>query len=179
MIPALLSFFAILDAAFVGFRAAAGRDGRIDKRAYYARAMAHGTLAGVGLVVALGALTAVALVTAPDAARTYAELLVIGARMLLWIGAYAGLVFVALGFYAVTSLDVRVLSTVAVLGPFTLLRPWIVVAATAWGLSGGASLRAGALTVVSSAAVLALARLLDELHARAARRREDRAPPLS
>lgn len=178
MIPALLAFFAILDAAFVGFRAAAGRDGRIDKRAYYLRAMGHGTLAGLGLVVALAALTAAVLATAPDAGSVYAELLAIGARMLRVIGAYAALVLLALAFYTASSLDVRVLSTVAVLGPFTLLRPWVVVVATAWGLAGTTSLRAGALTATSSAAVLLLARSLDRHHARAAQRRdEDVTPP--
>jgi hypothetical protein len=176
VIPALLSFLAVLDAAFVGFRSAAGRDGRIDKRLLYLRAVGHGALAGAGLVAALAALTAVVLATAPSAAATYADLLIIGERMLHVIGVYTLLVLVALALYASPNLDVRVLSTVAVLGPFTILRPWIVVAATSWGLAAGAGARAAALTVTSSAAVLLLARAIDGAHARAARRRDEEAP---
>jgi hypothetical protein len=50
---------------------------------------------------------------------------------------------------------------VAILGPFTLVRPLVVVAATIWGVAAGASPVALGLTVVSSASVLVLGRLLD------------------
>lgn len=161
MIPALLSFLAVLDAAFAGFRAAAGRDARIDKRAYYQRALLLGAAAGVALVVALGALTGGALLASPTPRTVYAELLVIGARMLQVLVGYAVLVLAALALYATTILELRILATVAVLGPFTLLRPWVVVAATAWGVSAGEGWLATSLTVVSSGAVLLLGRMLD------------------
>ncbi len=171
MIPALLAVLAIIDAAFAGFRAAAGRDARIFKRAYYQRAVLVGVGAGVALVLALAALTLAALVLARSPSALYAELLAIGARMLHVFLAYALLVVAALVLYATARRELRILATVSILGPFTLLRPLVVIVATIRGLGGGASLPAIALTVVSSASVLGLGRLLD--------RRYGREPPLT
>ena len=63
MIAALLASLAVVDAAFCGFRDAAGRDRRISKRSYYAKAIRHGmgfglllvALFGVGVGVLIGA----------------------------------------------------------------------------------------------------------------------------
>lgn len=166
MIPALLAVLAIIDAAFAGFRAAAGRDARIFKRAYYQRAVLLGVGAGVALVLALAAITVAALVLAPSPSALYAELLTIGARMLQVFLAYALLVVAALVLYATARRELRILATVSILGPFTLLRPLVVLVATTWGLCGGASLSAVALTVVSSASVLGLGRLVDRRYGR-------------
>lgn len=167
MIPTLLALLAIVDVAFAGFRAAAGRDAHIDKRAYYRRAMASGALAGVGLVAALSAITVVLLLASGEAAALYAELLTIGARMLVILLGYALLVLGALALYAAPQLTLRVLATVTILGPFTLLRPLAIVAATVWGVYPSRSAPAVALTIGSSAAVLALGRLLDWQRGRA------------
>lgn len=92
MTPLLLALLAIVDAAFAGFRAAAGRNARIFKFAYYRQSVLRGAWAGVVLVVALGVLTLLALVMVPSPHHQYAELVVVGTRMLGVLGAYAALV---------------------------------------------------------------------------------------
>lgn len=169
MIPALLAVLAIVDAAFAGFRAAAGRDARIFKYAYYRRAMLFAAAAGAGLVVALAAATMTALLITAAPGAVYAELLGIGARMLQVFLGYTLLVLAALALYATARVDLRILATVAILGPFTLIRPLVIVAATIWGVAHGASPFAFCLTVASSASVLLLGRAID-WHAGRARR---------
>jgi len=159
--PALLALLAITDAAFAGFRAAAGRNARIFKRGYYARNMLLGTLAGVLLVAVLGALTALLLVLSPDAARRYAELLAIGNRMLWVFVPYAGLVLGALALYLFSNHDLRAFATVAILGPFTLLRSWVIATGALVGLCATADRASWALTILASSAVVLLGRLLE------------------
>jgi hypothetical protein len=161
VIPALLSALAVLDAGFAGFRAAAGRDARIFKYAYYRKAMLVGGAAGAGLVLVLAAATVVVLAASGSAAAEYAELLRIGGRMLYVLGVYTALVMVALLVYATARAELRTLATVAILGPFTLIRPAVVAGATIVGFMDGATAPAAALTVAASAAVLALGRGLD------------------
>ena len=161
MIPLLLASLAILDAAFAGFRAAAGRDARIFKRAYYQRAVLLGGGAGAILVALLAAATGIALLATPSPGALYADLLMIGARMLQVFLGYALLVLAALALYGTARAELRILATVSILGPFTFLRPLVVAFATAWGVAAGVSLPAASLTILSSASVLALGRLLD------------------
>jgi hypothetical protein len=167
VIPTLLSALAIVDAAFAGFRAAAGRNARIFKRRYYQTAMLGGAAAGAGLVLVLAAATMAVLAVSRHPASEYAQLVRIGGRMLRVLGVYSALVMAALLVYGTARAELRTLATVAILGPFTLIRPAVVVAATISGLSGGATAPSAALTVVASAAVLALGRGLDWWHGRA------------
>jgi hypothetical protein len=105
--------------------------------------------------------TGLALAASADPRGLYADLLAIGARMLHFLIGYTMLVLGALALYATARMELRILATVSILGPFTLLRPVVVVAATAWGVIPGGSLPAVALTVASSTAVLAVGRILD------------------
>lgn len=161
MIPALMIAFAVLDLSFVGFRSAAGRDGRIDKRAYYLRAMLLG--AGAGLVVSafLGLVTWIVMSQMAQPYALFAEMVVIGRTMSVIFGAYAFLVVAALLVYGVSRHEVRTLATVAILGPFTLMRPWIVVLAFAAGLGPSRTLPAMALTGLSCIAVLVMGMAID------------------
>jgi hypothetical protein len=168
----LLALLAVVDAAFAGFRAAAGRNARIYKRDYYARSLLRGALSGLFLVALLGALTLLVLSLSADAERQYAELLVVGGRMLWVFLPFAALVLTALLVYAVFDYDVRALATVAILGPFTLFRPWVVALGCVVGLRVTSDRLIWALTVTSSAAVLILGRVLD----RCARPRATRPP---
>ncbi len=133
-VPSLMVGFAILDLTFAGFRAAAGRDGRIAKGGYYAGAMAKGALAGVFVALVMGLLTWGALSWAPDGVVLYSELNVIGAAMAKVFAGYAAVVSVALLVYTFARHEVRTLATVAILGPFTLARPLVVLAALGVGL---------------------------------------------
>jgi uncharacterized membrane protein YesL len=159
--PVLLALLAVVDAAFAGFRAAAGRNARIFKRDYYRKSLLRGALAGLLLVVLLGILTLLVLALSADAAQQYAELLVVGERMLWVFVPYAVLVLTALVVYAVFDYDVRALATVAILGPFTLARPWVIALGCLVGLYAQAGLWTSLLTVTSSGAVVLLSKALD------------------
>ncbi len=165
MIPALMIAFAVLDLSFVGFRSAAGRDGRIDKRNYYLRAMFLGAAAGLVLSAALGAVTWIVMSQLVQPYALFAEMVVIGRTMSVVFGAYASLVVAALLVYGVSRHEIRTLSTVAILGPFTLMRPWIVVVALALGLRPARTLPAMALTGLSCFAVLVMGMVIDAYYA--------------
>lgn len=154
MIPALMIAFAVLDLAFVGFRAAAGRNGRIDKRDYFIRAMVSGAAIGVFVSAVLGLVTWIVMTNVAQPYALFAEMVEIGQKMVLVLGAYAALVVGALVVYGFSRHEVRTLSTVAILGPFTLMRPWIVVLAVLLGFGVARTWPAIALTVISCFAVL-------------------------
>lgn len=160
MIPVALVAFALLDGTFAGFRAAAGRDGRIDKRRYHLRAMALGALTSTVAVVLLAGLTGIVLATAPDPDRVWDELNLMGARLVVSFVAFSALVVLALGVYAVARHEVRTLATVAILGPFTLARPFLVVGATLGATLLATTWRTAVLAWVASATVLAAGALL-------------------
>ena len=161
MIPALMIAFAVLDLAFAGFRAAAGRDGRIDKRGHYTRAMLVGAGAGgvFSGVMALVTWAVVRRAAAPGA--LFGELVEIGGRMALVFAGYALLVPAALVVYGLSRHEVRTLAIVAILGPFTLGRPLVIAAAALVGLVPSHTFAAIALTLVSCAGVLATGVALD------------------
>lgn len=124
----LLAGLAVTDAGFAGYRDAAGRDGRIFKAEYYRAAVRRGLWLGLQ-VFAFGAVVGLAL-TLPFGTPAR-ELQVLAQAFwgpLLVGGAYATLVLAALGLWAVGEADLRSLASVVVLGPFTLLRPWVIVA---------------------------------------------------
>ena len=161
MIPALLVALAILDGAFAGFRAASGRDGRIAKNRYFARAMAFGAVASTLAVVALAGLTALVVTVAPNPPGVWSELFAMGERLILVFLAAIALVLVALGFFVAAKHEVRTLATVAILGPFTLARPWIILGATAWATMLSSSWHTFVLSWLASATVLAVGVWLD------------------
>jgi hypothetical protein len=143
-----------MDLSFVGFRAGAGRDGRIDKRDYYTRAMLFGAGAGVAVAALMGLLTLVVMWQLDEPFALFAEMNAIGRRMAIVFGAYSALVVAALLVYSVSRHEVRTLSTVTILGPFTLMRPWIVVLAMVSGLGVSRTVHAISLTAVSCLVVL-------------------------
>jgi hypothetical protein len=161
VIPALMVLAAVVDLAFCGYRAAAGRNARIEKSSYYLWALVVG--AGVGAAVSLGLAAATVAVLAVD--PVYPELVAIGGRMLLVIGGYAALVLSAIAVYMLAEHELRTLATVAILGPFTLIRPAVVAGAALVGLWPSRSAAAIALTVAACVAVLAAGVWLDRRYA--------------
>jgi hypothetical protein len=125
-----LGFFAlaITDAAFAGFRDAAGRDGRVFKAELYRRAIRRGLFHGIIVsVLGLGVVLGVA------ALGRYDPLLEAARWMLYPLAGYATAVLAALGIWATAEADLRTLASVVVLGPFTLVRPWVILAAAGLG----------------------------------------------
>lgn len=129
----LLWLLAGLDAAFTGFRDAAGRDPRIAKASFYRRALLRGFLHGQALSLLAGAWVAITLALAPDSSALWSEYLSGAGRLLQVYLPYAALVLLALVAYlALPSLDHRVLADVSILGPFTLGRPLVILAGPVW-----------------------------------------------
>lgn len=126
-----LLVLAVTDAAFCGYRDAAGRNPLIRKAAFYRRALRRGI--GYGLVNAAVAalLLAVLLLSSalPDA--LWADCIGAGAILLCVVGPYATCVLVALGAWTAAEQDVRTLASVALLGPLTMLRPVAILVGAA------------------------------------------------
>lgn len=150
MTALLLWALATVDAALIGYREAAGRSGLIDKGAYYRRAMLRGALFGQLAVAVVGAVVAVVLVFSPRPLALVRELQGAGARMLVFYVPYALVIFLTFAVRAAPSVDIRSITSVVIFGPFTLLRPFVVVAGVAWGFlyaPGPVTLLLGALTL--------------------------------
>lgn len=135
MIAVALCLLGLLDASFSGYRAFAGRVGRIDKRQEMIAAAKAGLAAGV---VGLMLLAVILLGTIGGGLVDYAALETAGRRMLMVYLPY--LLAITLGFAAYFSpwLELRSLGTIAVLGPGTLVRPLVILAgalAAGWGRS--------------------------------------------
>lgn len=136
MSPALatLTGLVVLDGAGAGFRAAAGRSARIDKRAWYARALLRGAAFGAAVSLAAWA-SAVALAGGDPAFWARASALAAGA--LRWYAPPGVLVLALLALRAVPSVDARSIASTVVFGPLTLLRTPILVAGAAPALLEG------------------------------------------
>ena len=147
----LLGSLAVVDAGFCGFRNAAGKDPRIEKRRYYRRAVRQGM--GLGLLIVVASAIVIALLVRTSNLLLWPDLLVVAGRMVMVYGAYATLVVGALGVYLVATGDLRTLATVSVLGPFTLIRPMVIAGGAAFGVYGATD---SASVVVASLAALAM-----------------------
>lgn len=152
---AVLYALACIDGGLVGFRLAAGRSALVDKRAYYGRAIARGVVL-VQPALALAVFVAVLLLlVAADPGRLTAELVSMANRMLDVYTPYAVVVLGSLALRFVPSVNLRVALSVAVLGPATALRPFVMVAGVLWAAL--ASLRPEILLMATLLAALMLA----------------------
>jgi len=148
----LLWTLAVVDGGFAGFRAAAGRDGRIFKEAYYRAAIRRGLRYGLAVTALAGAAITVVALASPSPQARLAELMPGAQVMLAVLGGYATLVLLALGVWATAEADLRTLASVVILGPFTMIRPWVIAGAAAWAahvapsdISAAVALGAGAM----------------------------------
>ena len=128
MIALLLWALATVDAAFIGYREAAGRSALVQKSAYYRRAMMRGALFGQVAVGVVGALIAVMLYLSPEPLALIRDFNEAGERMLTVYVPYALIILLAFAVRALPSVDLRSITSVLVFGPFTLIRPLVVVA---------------------------------------------------
>jgi hypothetical protein len=156
MLSALLLYLlATVDGALVGYRVASGRSALVDKRSYYRHSILRGALLvqpaiGVAVFVAI-----LLLLVAADSGQLTRELVAMCQRMLQVYVPYAVLVLGTLALRAVPSIDLRVATSVAVLGPATALRPYVMVAGVLWAAL--ASLRPEILLMATFLAGLMLA----------------------
>ncbi|SDS60297.1 hypothetical protein SAMN05216371_0245 [Streptomyces sp. TLI_053] len=157
MTPALpLAVLGLVDAAFSGFRAFAGRDARIRKHRANAHAALRGLAVGAVLLLVPALAAVLCLLTAADPARVHAALAAGGLGYLLPLVVYAAAVLLSLAAYFLLPFRASTLAMVIGLGPLTLLRPVAIAAACLAALLNGggwASLTVGA---AAGAAVLSV-----------------------
>ncbi|MFD6277353.1 hypothetical protein ACFWFI_17545 [Streptomyces sp. NPDC060209] len=155
MTPAVpLMILGLVDAAFSGFRAYAGRDARIRKHRATTRAALRGTAVGGTLLIAPVLTAALVLLTAPDQARAYDALTAGGVGYLLPLAVYAAAVLLSLAAYFVLPFRASTLAMVIGLGPLTLLRPFAVAAACLGAVLNGGGWSALLIGAVAGASVL-------------------------
>lgn len=120
-VAAALLTLALLDGAFAGFRASAGRTGLINHRQADWQAARRGTaLAGVLLTPTIVIVCAGGLAR-PAHLDDYTRA---GLAMLAIYGPY---VLLALACYAALNWRFKYLAAALILGPFTLIRPFIAI----------------------------------------------------
>src|SRR3712207_6354977 len=114
MIALLLWALATVDAAFIGYREAAGRSALINKGTYYRRAMIRGALLGQIAVIIVGVATAVMLIISPEPLALIHELEEVGSRMLTVYIPYALIILIAFAVRAAPSVDLRSITSVLI-----------------------------------------------------------------
>jgi hypothetical protein len=158
---ATLVFF---DALLTGFRAAAGRDGRIAKRDYFRRAVARGAVAALLIVVSHAALAAALVASAPDPDGAWRDLLRAGRDCVAVFGTFATLTSIALVFWLAPSSQLRLLPSLLVLGPLTLVRPLVIASGLAFAAVRTPTPRVCVMALAAAASMLALELLLGRPH---------------
>ncbi len=135
MIVFLLWLLATVDSAFIGYREAAGRNALIEKKTYYRGALIRGALCGQLAVLIVGVITAIVLAGSDNARELFGKLELIGARMLLVYIPYALIILFTLSIRALPSVDIRSITSTVIFGPFTLIRPLVVLLGAVWEFS--------------------------------------------
>ncbi|MGW2375025.1 hypothetical protein [Kitasatospora sp. NPDC001683] len=155
MTPAVpLVLLGLVDAAFSGFRAYAGRDARIRKHRGNLRAAGRGLAVGAALLLGPALTAVLLLLTASDQERTYATLAAGGWGYLLPLTLYAAAVLLSLAAYFTLPFRASTLAMVIGLGPLTLLRPLAVATACLGTLLNGGGVPALLVGAVAGGAVL-------------------------
>ena len=152
----LLAVLALVDVLLSGFRAAAGRDGRIAKAPYYRAAIARAGRSGLVLIAANAALVALLVITAAEPAVTWQALQSAGMRAIAVFAVFATVTLVAILFWFVPSRELRIVPTLLVLGPFTLVRPVVVIAGLAYAVAGASSWQTWIVAVTAGASVIGI-----------------------
>ena len=163
MIALGLGMLATLDAAFAGYRAAAGRNALINKGRYYLRAMIRGAIFGQLAVAFAAIVILISLAMTPDRQVLLRDYNLAGARMLLVYIPYAVIILLAFLVRSVPSVDIRSITSTLVFGPFTLIRPAVAIAGLVYGVWAAprmATVIVGAIVLIM---MLSLERVLNRL----------------
>jgi len=129
LIAVILAVLALFDLMLAGFRSAAGREGKIVKRAYFRAAVARGAWFAFAIVGVHIALVAVLVLTAPSRIATWHELVASGTIATYVLGGFATLTLLALLLWLSPIVEHRLLASILVLGPLTLVRPFVIIGA--------------------------------------------------
>ena len=150
-VVALLLLLAVTDASFSGYRVAAGHDGRIFKGAYYRAATLRGMAYGLLWVGAVLVVAASLRAGAPDSDAAWNAFVHTGEPMLWVYGVYAAVVFSAFVPYLFGGIELRNLASVALFGPLTIVRPWVIAVGGVVALDASADPRCVAALAVALA----------------------------
>lgn len=159
MTPVLLATLAFVDGTLCGFRAAAGRNPRIHLWPYYRASMRRGALVSLASLVVFSSLALGVRLAGGDA--QWSALLATADQLVIVYGAYATVTLAALALYLVGSFDFGVLASVLVLGPFTLIRPWVIGAGAAWAVWSAPDAVSAAFALSSAALMMNFERVLE------------------
>lgn len=129
LIALVLVVLAMFDLMLAGFRSAAGREGRLEKTAYFRAAIARGAWFAFAIVGAHIALAAVLVLTSASRGATWLELVAAGAVASYVLGGFATLTLFALLLWLSPIVEYRLLASILVLGPLTLVRPFVIIGA--------------------------------------------------
>jgi hypothetical protein len=143
-----LALLALVDGACAGFRSSVGRSGLISHRASDRRAARRGATVAAILLTPAIAVTCAAILLDHSRSRLFLRA---GEAMLDVYAPYALAVLAALAAYATLGWRKRYLASAVILGPFTLLRPVVVIAGA--GLAIGLT-RDVAVTITAIFAIL-------------------------
>lgn len=166
MIAGLLWLLATVDSAFIGYREAAGRNALIEKSAYFRRALIRGALFGQLAVLIVGIITVIVLLSSSNAGALFSKLELVGARMLTVYIPYALIILITFCVRAVPSVDIKSITSVLIFGPFTFIRPAIVLAGAIWGIVAAPDAITIALTVLIVSLMLGLEQVMSWLRSR-------------
>jgi hypothetical protein len=166
MIAVLLWLLATVDSAFIGYREAAGRNALIDKSAYYRHALIRGALFGQLAVLIVGAITAIVLASSSNPGALFSKMELIGKRMLMVYVPYALILLITFCIRAFQSVDIRSITSTLIFGPFTFIRPFIVLVGAVWGVTAAPGAITIAITVLIVILMLGLGDALSWLRSR-------------
>ena len=162
----LLWLLATVDSAFIGYREAAGRSALIDKRDYYRHALVRGALLGQIAVALVGLVALAMLAASPQPARLFDTFEQVATRMLMVYVPYALIITITFFIRAIPSVDIRSITSVLVFGPFTLVRPLVVLAGAIWGSLAAPAIEILLLVVLIVTLMLGMEYALGKLRAR-------------
>jgi hypothetical protein len=130
-----LYLLALLDGLLCGGRVSMGRCALIHKRSYYTRALLRGLLSAQAVsTIALLVLLGVASLSS-HRAELRTDLEAAAARMLWIFVPYAAAVVGSLALRILPSTDLRSATSVFALGPFTAIRPVIMIVGVFYGIA--------------------------------------------
>ena len=130
----ILYALAMMDAALSGYRASAGWNALVQKRAYHTRAVMR-AVAWVQLPALLAVAAAFAFLASSSNPGALLQGFTHAANRALEVYVpYSVLVVMAFALWVVPSRDVRSLSIVLILGPFTLLRLPMALSGAIWAI---------------------------------------------
>jgi hypothetical protein len=114
----------------------------------------------------VGVITAIAIVTASDSTALFSKFELVGARMLTVYVPYALIILITFCIRAVPSVDIRSITSVLIFGPFTFIRPLVVLAGAVWGVVAAPGVTTIAITVLIVSLMLGLEHSLGWLRSR-------------